>query len=286
MPARRRPHRAALAPVLAVLLGLAGLLDVAPGRAADVPRQRAVGGLPLVSIPSGRYTPLYQSDAKSPAVEVAAFLLMARPVSNEEFLAFVTAHPTYRRDRIARVFADEAYLAHWAAPAELGRDVRPRQPVTRVSWFAAKAFCESRGLRLPTEAEWELAAAASATRRDGREEPGFSQRVLDWYAKPGTALPDVPHGEPNLYGASDLHGVVWEWVLDFNNALAVADSRNQGDAVRDRFCGGAALLAGDRTDYATFMRLAMRSSLQADYTTANMGFRCAASPSAVVGARP
>jgi formylglycine-generating enzyme required for sulfatase activity len=282
----RRPHRATLASGLVTLLGLAVLLVAAPGRAADIPRARAVAGLPLVSVPSGRYVPLYQADAKSAGVEVSAFLLMARPVTNQEFLAFVTAHPAYRRDRIARVFADEAYLSHWAAPAELGREARPLQPVTRVSWFAAKAFCESHGLRLPTEAEWELAAAASTTRRNGREEPGFSERVLEWYAKPGTALPDVPHGEPNLYGASDLHGVIWEWVLDWSNALAVADSRNQGDAVRDRFCGGAALLAGDRTDYATFMRLAMRSSLQADYTTANLGFRCAATPDAVAGAAP
>ena len=88
-------------------------------------------------------------------------------------------------------------------------------------------------------------------------------------------LPDVPHGESNFYGVHDLHGVVWEWVEDFNNAAVVSDSREQGDETRGRFCGGGALQATDTRDYPTFMRLAMRGSLEARYTTSNLGFRCA-----------
>jgi formylglycine-generating enzyme required for sulfatase activity len=55
-----------------------------------------------------------------------------------------------------------------------------------------------------------------------------------------------------------------------------SDSRNQGDPDKLKFCGAGALSVSDRDDYAVLMRLAMLSSLEADYTTANLGFRCAA----------
>jgi formylglycine-generating enzyme required for sulfatase activity len=242
--------------------------------ARDRFRVTVLSGLPLVRIAQRSY----ESASGSERVTVPAFLLMTRPVTNAELLDFVREHPGYRRDRIARVFADERYLAHWASPTALGDRARPEQPVTHVSWFAAKAFCASRGLRLPTEAEWELAAAASSTQRDARSDPAFQQRVLDWYSVPRPELPDVPHFAPNVYGVSDLHGVIWEWVLDFNNAPVVSDSRGGRDG--EQYCGGAPSAGGDKLDYATFMRLAMRSSLRAEHTTSNLGFRCAADPSA------
>ena len=174
------------------------------------------------------------------------------------------------------MFAADGYLAHWAGPAELGPDVRPDQPVTRVSWFAAKAYCSARGKRLPTEAEWELAAAAGDTSPDGAAEPGFRERILAWYARPATAeMPAVGSGQPNFWGIRDLHGLVWEWVLDYNSTLVSGDSRSGKSADRLPFCGTGAFTAGDNEDYASFMRLAFRNSLEARYTTRALGFRCA-----------
>ena len=131
-------------------------------------------------------------------------------------------------------------------------------------------------MRLPSEAEWEHAASASPTRKDGRTDAALRKTILDWYTTPRAELPDVPHGRPNVYGARDLHGVIWEWVDDFNNSVVVADSRGEGDSTQDRFCGAGTLQAQDTLDYAAFMRVAMRSSLEAPYTGALLGFRCAA----------
>lgn len=254
------------------------LLTAAAGHAA--PPVYRVAGLPFVRIPAGRYQPLYNSP-QATTLQVAAFLLMTRPVTNQEFLEFVREAPNYQRGRLARVFAESGYLSHWAGPLELGERARAAQPVTHVSWFAARAFCASKGLRLPLEAEWERAALASETRADGSRDARQRQAILDWYATPRAELPDVPFGPANFYGAHDLHGVAWEWVEDFNSFAVSDDPREEGESARNLFCGGAALRAEDVNDYAKFMRYAMRSSLQAAYTNGTLTFRCAADLGAI-----
>lgn len=261
-------------PLLALGLVLSWLALVSGSGRARAAEQ--IEGLPVVRIPAGDYTPLYRPAPDVTVQRVRAFRLMTRPVTNAEFLAFVARTPELRRDRIARLFADERYLAHWREPLELGAAARPSQPITNVSWFAARAFCEAHGMRLPMEAEWERVAAASRTSRDGSKDAAQRAAIMAWYGQPRGTLPDVPFGPANFFGVHDLHGVAWEWVEDFNDTVIVADSRERGESDRDRFCGAAALVAQDTTDYAAFMRAAMRSSLEANYTGPLLGFRCAA----------
>lgn len=230
----------------------------------------------MARVGPGSLRPIYAADPGAEAVGVAAFELDRMPVTNGEFLAFVRAEPRWQRDRVAHVFADDGYLTHWSGPAELGPNAAADQPVTRVSWFAAKAYCAVQGKRLPTEAEWEFAAAAGDTSAEGSAEPGFRERILAWYSQPaGAALGAVGRGAPNYWGVFDLNALVWEWVLDFNGTLVSGDSRTGAAADRMQFCGAGALAAGDKQDYASFMRLAFRGSLEARYTTAALGFRCA-----------
>lgn len=218
------------------------------------------------------YRPVFPPSPEETELPVAAFALDRVPVTNGEFLAFVRAHPEWRRDRVAAVRAEPGYLGHWAGPEDLG-DVDPRAPVTRVSWFAARAYCEAAGGRLPTEAEWELAASASATEVDGRRDPAFAQRLLDWYATPTPdRLPRVGRSEPNVWGVVDLHGLVWEWVEDFNATLFGGGRDPDGAS---RFCGAGAAGSTDPGDFAAFQRFALRSSLRGGFALANLGFRCA-----------
>lgn len=206
---------------------------------------------------------------------VAAFRLDRTPVTNAQFARFLQQHPQWRRDRVARVFADENYLHHWPSAAQSDPAMR-RQPVVQVSWFAASAYCESRGARLPTWHEWEYVAASSETQPDARSDPAWRQQILSWYSQSArAALPDAGSTKPNFHGVQDMHGVIWEWVEDIGAMLVSGDNRQQSDPDALRFCGPGALTMEQKENYATLMRIAMLSSMQASYTSATMGFRCA-----------
>ena len=159
--------------LLIAFAGMATEFAVAAERAGD-----------LVKIPAGEYRPLLRGKADPAAVPVPAFWLEARPVTNAEFLAFVTANPKWRRSRVGPLFADSGYLGDWAGDLELGAAAPADAPVVRVSWFAARAYAHWRGRRLPTTAEWERAASVGFETDNGAEEPAYRRYVLDWFARP------------------------------------------------------------------------------------------------------
>ena len=197
---------------------------------------------------------------------MAAFWLDREPVTNGDYLAFVRAVPDWQRDRTKAVYVASDYLAAWADSEELGT-VSARAPVVRVSWFAARAYCAWRGGRLPSEAEWELAAAADEHRVDARGDAAFEARILAWYERPTQAtIADVGGGAANAWGVRDLHGLIWEWIDDFTASIV-------GDGTQ--VCGAEAIAAKDPRSYATFLRFAFRSSLTARDTIGSLGFRCA-----------
>jgi formylglycine-generating enzyme len=226
-------------------------------------------------IGGGRFESVLPPAPNVKTAVVAPFRLDTTLVSNADYAQFVSKHPEWRRDRVAGLFADEGYLRHWENAAVPGAAVA-RQPVTQVSWFAASAYCEARGARLPRWYEWEFAAAASATKPDARDDPAWRQEILDWYSKSARgALPVAGASPPNYFGIRDLHGVVWEWVEDAGSMLMSDDSREQGDPNRNRFCGTGALSLEQKENYAMMMRIAMLSSMKAAYSSSSMGFRCA-----------
>ncbi len=222
----------------------------------------------MITLPAGTYEPLYSSDPKR---DVPAFRLDVCPVTNGEFLQFVRDNPAWRRSQVKRIFADDGYLSHWADDLEPGPKAPMDSPVSHVSWFAARAYAEALGLRLPTLAEWEYAAAVPAGSTTELA------RILAWYGKPSQEpLPPVRSTFATAHGVWDLHGLVWEWVEDFNTALVTGESRGDSALDQSLFCGGGAANAAEFRDYAAFMRYALRGSLAGAYTMANLGFRCAA----------
>jgi formylglycine-generating enzyme required for sulfatase activity len=256
----------------------AAYLGLSLALAAAAPAAGATAANTRAQIPGGSFATILPPAPKVKQATVRAFEMDRRTVSNADFASFVAGHPKWRRDRVARVFADGAYLQQWKSPATPGAAIAA-QPVTQVSWFAAKAYCESRGARLPTWYEWEFVSAAGAKVPDARQDPAWRQAILDWYARPASAgLPAAGATPPNYYGVRDVHGVVWEWVLDLGSMMVSGDNREQGDPDVMRFCGSGALTMEQKDNYAMLMRIATLSSMKASYTSSSMGFRCVSGP--------
>ncbi len=191
------------------------------------------------------------------------------PVTIRQFQAFLRDHSEWRRSEVKRIWADERYLLDWTDDLTPPAGANPAAPVTQVSWFAAQAYCEIQGKTLPTVAEWETAAKADETRRDATGDPAFTARILTAYGRPATHRNAVGGGFRTVDGLYDLHGLVWEWTLDFNSVAPIeADGR---------FCGAGAG-GSDPSDYARFLRDALRGSLKPNHSVTSVGFRCAKRP--------
>ena len=226
----------------------------------------------MVRVSGGIYQRPLEKGGKQRVVK--AFDLDARQVTNADYLAFVTANPQWRRSRVNRLFADTRYLAHWAGDLELGAGAPSESPVVCVSWHAARAYLKSTGKRLPTVDEWEFAARADQNSPEANQDPAFKAKILAWYAKPTPAiLPAAGSDEPNYYGLRSMHGLVWEWTHDFVSAMTSGEARSDGSQDAQLFCGGGGADPGQATEYANFMRIAFRSSLQGDFCLPGLGFR-------------
>jgi sulfatase modifying factor 1 len=274
---RLRSVLALSALVLAPLASAAAEGRTAEARMAEARMAEArMAEARMVRIPAGVYRPLY-GRPDDPMTRVAAFRLDRDAVTRGDFLEFVRARPEWRRAAVRPLFAQrDGYLAEWQGDLDAGDAATLRQPVTGVSWFAARAYCEARGGRLPTVAEWEYAAAASTSHRDAARDGDFVQRLVSLYASRPRPLPPVDSGAVNAYGVRGLHGLAWEWVADFNSVLVSDDSRGVGGRDHDLFCASAAIGALDPSNYPAFLRYALRAGLSGRSTLQTLGFRCAA----------
>lgn len=231
----------------------------------------------LVVVPSGKIeafwlTPVSKKTKKplsKPVIHIREFRIQDHQVTVREFKKFLNDNPEWTKERVSGLFKDDYYLNDLDS-------LPPKAPITFVSWFAARAYCKSKGLRLPTTNEWEYVAAASEKIKDANKEENFLRRILNWYGEPqGERLKDIGSIYKNIYGVWDMHGLVWEWVDDFNSNFVTGESREDGSFNKDMFCGAGALSPADKENYAAFMRFAFRSGLKGKSSIWNLGFRCA-----------
>ena len=145
-------------------------------------------------------------------VHVDAFYIDKYEVTNTQFKAFVDANPQWQKDNIPDKYHDGGYLSHWTGnsyPSGKGD-----HPVEHVSWYAAMAYAQWVGKRLPTEAEWEKAARGGLV---GKEYPWGNNFDANQLNDADDTTP-VGRYAPNGYGLYDMARNVGEWCLDERDA--------------------------------------------------------------------
>lgn len=222
------------------------------------------------TVKGGEFLPLY-GNADKTKVKVKTFKMDTRPVTHADYLVFVKKETQWQRSKVKRLFADKSYLKNWTGDLTYPPEIAGA-PVTNVSWFAAKAYCESQGKRLPTTNEWEYAAMAGYDKADARKDSLYNARLIAAYEEPKTYLKKVGQRRANYWGIYDMNELVWEWTSDFSSVMISGENRDNNDV--KLFCGAGSVSASDLMNYAAFMRYAFRNSIKANYTITNLGFRC------------
>ena len=257
-------------------------------------------GAPMVLIPAGEFemgtdsseipqlvswARKYHSDPKASwfedetprhTVYLDAFYIDVHEVTNAQYKNFLDANPQWRKDRIDTQYHDGDYLNDWNGsdyPSGKGD-----HPVAHVNWYAANAYAQWAGKRLPTEAEWEKAARGGL---EGKEYPWGDEITHDHanYSRTGgkdrwRRTAPVGSFEPNGYGLYDMAGNVWEWCADWYGNYPESSVQNPTGPGSGQY---RVLRGGGWDDHALKPRAANRErELPTDADHLYGGFRCVA----------
>jgi iron(II)-dependent oxidoreductase len=173
-------------------MDIAGLLPAEEQATMDAPLTAEEAPEGWLQVPSGTFSMgagtdgfAYDNERPRHRVEMPAFAIAQRPVTNASWLHFSEGGGYERREWWSRegwAWKEEYDIAHHRSVA-MGH---PEAPVCHVSWFEADAFARAHDARLPTETEWER--AVTWTQQAGAEIAGVG-RAWEWTSSPFGGYP-------------------------------------------------------------------------------------------------
>ena len=239
----------------------------------------------MVPIPAGEFQMGSNAGADEQPVRtvyIDAFYMDKYEVTNAQYKKFLDANPLWRKGRILSVYHDGDYLKHWNGdnyPTGKGN-----HPVTYVSWYAAMAYAEWVGKRLPTEAEWEKAARGGLIAKEypwgdsiGSSRANYNKNVGD--------TTSVGQYAANDYGLYDMSGNVAEWCLDvydqdfymnasYQNPISDANVLSVTTNFSKVSSAPRVLRGGSWSQLSQYVRVADRMKGDPKSSYFGFGFRC------------
>jgi formylglycine-generating enzyme required for sulfatase activity len=230
-----------------------------------------------VTIPAGYF--LMGSDKEQHRLYLPEYRIARVPVTVAQFGHFVAAthhETTAEKQGWAADWTGTNWQplkdAYWEHPHGPNSDVQEDHPVTCISWDDAVEFCKWAGVRLPSEAEWEKAAAWDPGAQVkhvypwGDELPDKSRCNFGMLVGDTTSVGRYPQGVNGLY---DMAGNVWEWTSSLYKKYPYeADDRENAQATGERVVRG-----GSFFQPAKYVRCVHRHWHKPDATVSDFGFR-------------
>ena len=179
----------------------------------------------LILIPAGTFTmgSNKRADDEKPVhkVYLDAYYISKYEVTNSEYyefwLSLQTVKTAEKKEQVPHTPENFTHLSHIGSWSERVSK-NPNHPVVGVSWHDAKAYAEWKGMRLPTEAEWEKAARGYTDRTwpwgNAPESFANTSKKGDGYENSIAPVGSFPKGK-SYYGVMDMAGNVWEWTADW-----------------------------------------------------------------------
>ena len=246
-------------------------------------------GAKMVLIPAGEFqmgsNDSDAGDDEKPVhtVYVDAFYMDIYEVTNAQYKKFVDANPQWGKDRIDSRYHNGHYLSYWngnSYPSGEGA-----YAVEFVTWYAAMAYADWTGKRLPTEAEWEKAARGGLVGKQYPWGDSIDSSQASYGVNDRTPVGRYP---PNGYGLYDMAGGnVSEWCLDeYQSDFYTRSPRANPIAggtitsIINNFTSGGSdrvLRGGSRVSNSFSVRVATRHGFTPTGAFYDVGFRCARS---------
>jgi len=170
----------------------------------------------MVIIPGGTYSRGSRDGARDEmprhSITFGSFALDVHPITNDQFVRFLTAmggEKDSNNNDIIRLRDSRVKRSNGKLIVESGYS---KHPVVGVTWYGAMAYAKWVGKRLPTEAEWEVAASGTSEEANYPTGETIERHHANFFSADTTPVMSYPTNENGLY---DMAGNVYEWCEDW-----------------------------------------------------------------------